>query len=405
MASQVKLNYYEFFAGVGMARKGLDKDWRCIWANDFDVKKAETYVRNYGSDELVVEDIARIRHNDLPEGAVLAWASFPCQDLSLAGNGGGITAGRSGTFWAFWNLMKDMAAQNGRPPMIVLENVIGLLKPENFIALCEALASLGLQFGALVMDAKRFLPQSRPRVFVVAVDIGIDCSEFYSEHGSASKWTNESVFNAFSALPKSLQAKWRWWNLPDHMSDVISVDQIIEEEPVGVEWNSDEETERMLAMMTEMNRRKVNECLRLNKRSIGFLYKRTRNGQQRAEVRFDGIAGCLRTPKGGSSRQSVMIVENGEVRTRLLSPRELARLMGMPEQFVLPNEYNAAYMAMGDGVAVPCVSWLSDHLLTPLAKKIALMEPSHHCDVSETIEIHLKNAEDLAKRWGSAVNA
>lgn len=237
------------------------------------------------------------------------------------------------------------------------------------------------------------------------MDIGIDCRKFYSEHGSASKWTNESVFNAFSALPESLQAKWRWWNLPDHMGEVISVDQIIEEEPIGVEWNSDEETERMLAMMTEMNRRKVNERLRLNKRSIGFLYKRTRNGQQRAEVRFDGIAGCLRTPKGGSSRQSVMIVENGEVRTRLLSPRELARLMGMPEQFVLPNEYNAAYMAMGDGVAVPCVSWLSEHLLAPLAKKIALMEHSHHYDVSETIEIHLKNAEDLAKRWGSVVNA
>lgn len=402
-----KLNYYEFFSGVGMARQGLENDWQCIWANDFDPKKAETYTRNFGDAELVVEDITRIRHSDLPEGAALAWASFPCQDLSLAGNGGGITAGRSGTFWAFWNIMKDMTNQGTRPPIIVLENVVGLLQPESFKALCEALASLGLQYGALMMDAKRFLPQSRPRVFVVAVDARLDCREFYSEYGLVSEWANESIHNAFNALPESLQARWRWWNLPDYTGEMRSVDQIIEEDPVGVEWNSDKETERLLAMMTDFNRRKVNERLHLKKRSIGFLYKRTRNGQQRAEVRFDGIAGCLRTPKGGSSRQSIMIIDSGEVRTRLLSPRELARLMGVSERFVLPNEYNAAYMAMGDGIAVPCVSWLSEKLLAPLAKNILFAEPSHIYDIdfSGVIEVHLKNSEDLARRWGRIINA
>lgn len=405
MTSPAKLNYYEFFAGVGMARKGLENDWHCIWANDFDPKKAETYTRNFGDAELVVEDISRIRHSDLPEGAALAWASFPCQDLSLAGNGGGITAGRSGTFWAFWNIMKDMTTQGVRPPLIVLENVVGLLKPENFTALCEALASLGLQYGALLMDAKRFLPQSRPRVFIVAVDARLDCSGFYSMHMPKSAWINESVRNAHNALPDSLKASWRWWNLPDYTGEVQSVVQIIEDNPVGVEWNSDDETERLLAMMTDVNRRKVNERLHFEARSIGFLYKRTRNGQQRAEVRFDGIAGCLRTPKGGSSRQSVVIIENGEVRTRLLSPRELARLMGMPERFVLPNEYNDAYMAMGDGIAVPCVSWLSEKLLTPLARSILHTEPSSAYGVSEIIEVHLKNSEDMARRWGKIANA
>lgn len=88
---------------------------------------------------------------------------------------------------------------------------------------------------------------------------------------------------------------------------------------------------------------------------------------QRAEVRFDGISGCLRTPVGGSSRQTVILVENGHVRTRLLSPREAARLMGVPENYPLPSAYNDAYHLFGDGVAVPVVRWLENYLLSPLA--------------------------------------
>jgi DNA (cytosine-5)-methyltransferase 1 len=122
-------------------------------------------------------------------------------------------------------------------------------------------------------------------------------------------------------------------------------------------------------MMSPINLQKVQQASMKSERSVGFLYKRTRNGQQRAEVRFDGIAGCLRTPTGGSSRQTLVIVEDGEVRTRLISPREAARLMGVDDGFSLPDAYNDAYHAMGDGVAVPAVRWLSDHLLAPIARK------------------------------------
>jgi DNA (cytosine-5)-methyltransferase 1 len=58
---------------------------------------------------------------------------------------------------------------------------------------------------------------------------------------------------------------------------------------------------------------------------------------QRAEVRFDDISGCLRTPAGGSSRQTVLIVEGKQVRSRLLSPREAARLMGVPDDYPLTS--------------------------------------------------------------------
>jgi DNA (cytosine-5)-methyltransferase 1 len=93
-----------------------------------------------------------------------------------------------------------------------------------------------------------------------------------------------------------------------------------------------------------------------------------RDGKQRAEVRFDGIAGCLRTPGGGSSRQTIIIVEGTKIRSRLLSPREAARFMGLTDAFKLPGTYNEAYKAMGDGVAATVVTALGEQLLLPLTQ-------------------------------------
>ena len=87
---------------------------------------------------------------------------------------------------------------------------------------------------------------------------------------------------------------------------------------------------------------------------------------QRAEIRFDDVAGCLRTPVGGSSRQSIIVLEGDNVRSRLLAPREAARLMGLPEKYKLPKNYNEAYHLVGDGVAVPVVRFLAAHILEPL---------------------------------------
>jgi hypothetical protein len=103
--------------------------------------------------------------------------------------------------------------------------------------------------------------------------------------------------------------------------------------------------------------------------SVATLYRRTRPGHgQRAEVRFDGLAGCLRTPKGGSSRQTLMVMGKGQIRTRLMTPREGARLMGLPDSYVLPRSATAGFQVVGDGVAVPVVSWLSQTLLEPLER-------------------------------------
>ena len=106
---------------------------------------------------------------------------------------------------------------------------------------------------------------------------------------------------------------------------------------------------------------------------IGTAYRRTRveSGKKsvRTEVRFDGIAGCLRTPSGGSSRQIVIEVENGRVRSRLMTIREGARLMGMPESYRLPAAYNEGYHLVGDGVCVAVVSYLARSIFEPIIRQ------------------------------------
>ena len=79
------------------------------------------------------------------------------------------------------------------------------------------------------------------------------------------------------------------------------------------------------------------------------------------------MAGCLRTPSGGSSRQVILVVEGRRIRSRLISARETARLMGLKDSYVLPRQYSDAYHLTGDGVAAPVVRHLAEHVFEPLA--------------------------------------
>ena len=151
---------------------------------------------------------------------------------------------------------------------------------------------------------------------------------------------------------------------------------LIEEQPRGVEWHSAAKARRLILMMSEAGSGQGAGRPAAGWNARRHAVRRTRpvmvNGAvvgktQRAEVRFDEVSGCLRTPAGGSSRQTVLIVEGGRVRSRLLSPREAARLMGIPDRYPLPEKYNQAYHLFGDGVAVPVVSWIEKHLLRALA--------------------------------------
>jgi DNA (cytosine-5)-methyltransferase 1 len=361
--------FVEFFAGGGMARLGLGPSWRCLLANDLDPGKCVAYRANFGGEELIEGDIAALSVDDMPATrADLVWGSFPCQDLSLAGARGGMTAARSGAFFPFWTLVEGLAAKGLAPRIVAVENVVGLLtsnRGRDFAAVVDRMAHAGYSVTACVLDARAFTPQSRPRLFILGFAPSL------RPPASNLPPTEEMAPAALAAARDllSANAKSRWfWLAPapaairnTRLSDIIDWG--------APDWHTPEQTQTLIAMMAPHQKLRLDKLLRHGARRAGAAFRRTRaeDGKpvQRLEARFDGMAGCLRTPAGGSSRQIVLAIENGAVRSRLMSPREAARLMGLPEDYALPENATAALKLAGDGVCVPVVRWLAENVFEP----------------------------------------
>ena len=366
--------FYEFFAGGGMARSGLGPTWNCLFANDFDHKKSKVYAANWGDDALKTADVRNLTTADLPGRADAVWGSFPCQDLSLAGGGAGLKGDRSGTFWPFWNLMKALIKERRAPQIIALENVCGTLTShggKDFTTICKAFQQEGYRCGAVVIDAGLFVPQSRPRLFFIGVNAEFDIPEGIEGAAPTDLWHTRALRKAYEQLPPKAKDNWIWWDFDAPAKRNSRFADLIEDTPSGIDWHTAQETRQLLAMMSPINLAKVKEAKRAGCRMVGTIYKRTRldeNGfkVQRAEIRFDDVAGCLRTPAGGSSRQLIMVVDGSSVKSRLISTRETARLMGLPDEYELPENYNEAYHLTGDGVVVPVVRHLAANVLEPI---------------------------------------
>ena len=372
------LRYYEFFAGGGLARLGLGAEWQCLFANDISPLKARAYRAAFGGAVLRQGDIAQVTPNDLPGRADLAWASFPCQDLSLAGPRAGLAGARSGLFWDFWRLILALDQQNRGPGLIAIENVRGLLTSRggaDFAALIEALAASGRCVGALELCASHFTPQSRPRVFIIAAHTPKPC---LIDSDPSPIWHTPDLRAAVQNLPLLARRHWVWWRLaiPPRRNTALA-DILLADDALGMAWDRPEKTQHLLSLLAPRVRQEVADQARSSAIRVGAVFRRTRRdgagaSVQRCEVRFDGLAGCLRTPRGGSSRQGLLIIDGARMRSRLLHPRECARLMGVSDAHPLPERPSAALSLLGDGVAVPVVDWLQAHLLTPLARGAGL---------------------------------
>ena len=376
-------NFYEFFAGGGMARAGLGRGWTCLFANDFDHKKGLTYQSNWGTGgELTIGDVRKVTASKLSGYADLVWGSFPCQDLSLAGGGAGLRGERSGTFYPFWDVITGLIDEDRAPKIVAIENVCGTLtshRGRDFEAICKTFADAGYRYGPLIINASLFLPQSRPRLFVIGVrqDLTIDPALFSPE--PIEPFHTRGLRRAVEGVSSRNRKKLLWWNLPTPERRKKTFADIIEETPSSVEWHTAAETKQILAKMSAVNLAKVEAAKRSGRRMVGGVYKRTRfdeNGVkvQRAEIRFDDVAGCLRTPAGGSSRQTIVVVDGNKIRSRLISSRETARLMGLDDGYKLPKNYNEAYHLTGDGVAVDVVRHLAQFLFEPLLDVCAAAE-------------------------------
>jgi DNA (cytosine-5)-methyltransferase 1 len=380
--------FAEFFAGIGLVAEALrGTGWRCIYANDIDPRKHKMHAdRNGDSPEYHLGDVrdadeATARLNPRP---FLATASFPCVDLSTAGRYRGLEGDQSSTFFGFVEVLRRLGPE--RPRVVMLENVVGFLTSRggaDFAAAAEALASLGYRLDAFVLDARWFLPQSRPRVFVVGMadgvapprrdantrNQGLDLFGGSESDGDGSGGPAPGPLRP-AALRRAIQhaaaaAEWLHFDLGSPSPRGIELAQVIDLDDAQ-EWWDDAQRDRHVAMMSEAHRTALEQIARTGGPSfVATVFRRVRREGQRAEVRFDGLAGCLRTPRGGSGRQIVVAVVQGRIKMRWMSPREYARLQGVPD-FPLNRPTSQLLFGFADAVCVPAVAWIDQNVLTPL---------------------------------------
>lgn len=354
-----------------MVNAALKSQWDCVLANDIDPMKCAVYGENWGQSHLHQSDIAALSGELLKRELDLVWASSPCQDFSLAGKGQGLKGRRSGVFYHWMKLLSQGANAGFAPKLIAFENVTGLMsraQGQDFTHVLNSISALGYRVGALEIDARHFVPQSRPRLFVIALrnDISVQGLSLAAPTGLF----HTEKLRRFVHGATGLKREFIWWAHNPPALSTQSISDIVDRKPDTV-WLSDAKVDALLAMMSEPSAARVATARRSGKREIGLLYKRGRSDEtgktrQRAEVRFDGIAGCLRTPAGGSSRQTIMFVKGNSVKARLLSSKEASRLMGLPDSYKMPKNYNNSYKVAGDGVVVPIVSYLDAQLFQPM---------------------------------------
>lgn len=366
--------FAEFFCGGGLVRAGLGAGWNCAFANDIDPMKCAVYTDNWGAENLHQGDIAAVSIDPLLQPIDLYWASSPCQDFSLAGQGRGLAGERSGVFREWVRLIGAAVERSVAPRVVAFENVVGLLTRNDgrdFREVLKTLANLGYRVGALEIDAARFLPQSRPRVFIIGVREEVVLNGLATRQASGP-FHSPKIKTFHSKLPRSIARHWIWWQHDAPQMSRPALADLIDARP-DTPWHKASEVSKLLSLMSAPSQTRVRAARESGAVEIGMLYKRGRPdsggvNRQRAEIRFDGLAGCLRTPAGGSSRQTVMLIEGKKTRARLLSSLEAARLMGLPDSYRMPQSYNQAYKVAGDGVAVPVVRYLDQTLFQPLMR-------------------------------------
>jgi len=376
--------FLEFFAGVGLVHLGLKvSGWECVYANDISAKKEEMYRDEFPAATFFHrEDIwntdAVLRH--LTQRAALATASFPCIDLSLAGQMRGLEGEHSGTLFGFIQVMRRLKERGLMPPIVMLENVVGLVAGkggEEFRKTCRAVAELGYYLDALAVDAKHFVPQSRPRLFIVGTlpektpsDV-LTGSDWAAEVSGRNGVLGKKLYDAMRTT--GLPTGWVAHRLPQLPPVKNNVAAFIDKDDAQ-KWWSEDEVEKHLNRTSEAHYADMERLRRSGETCVGTGFRRIREGTTRVEVRFDGLAGCLRTAQGGSARQIVVLIHDRQIKMRWMTPREYARLQGAPN-FNIKRGINQSLTGFGDGVCVPVIEWVDANILTRVYDGVTAPSP------------------------------
>jgi len=352
----------EFFAGIGLVRLALERHgWTVAFANDIDPAKHEMYKENFAADHFNLGDIHKIIPNELPDCDIFT-ASFPCNDLSIAGAWAGLNGKESSAFWGLIEILKEMGGR--RPPLVMLENVVGFLQShcgKDFEEALLALNRLGYLVDAFILNAVHWVPQSRARLFVVAKqDRGTNRTPFAMETDARP----EALFE-FINLHQNIQ--WDIRDLPKLPKPQTRLEDILEDLPENdSHWWDAERAAYFFNQLSERHLMAARLMMGQKSYQYGTAFRRVRHGKSMAELRTDGIAGCLRTPRGGSGRQILFKAGKGKYQVRLLTARECARLQGVPDSYKIRVSLNQALFGFGDAVCVPAIEWIVKNYLNPV---------------------------------------
>lgn len=360
----------EFFAGIGLFRKAMEQSGITVkFANDISPLKQKVYVSNFGTPEFVLGDIAHLVPAQIPD-IDLATASFPCTDLSLAGNQAGIHAQHSGTFWLFADLLGTLRAR--RPPVVLLENVAGLGTSHQGEALAQIISRLnhlGYFCDIVQIDAMHWVPQSRSRLFVIGT---------VKLPPTATTWQADSIIPAWigTVLHSHPALATYATPLPPPPVSSVALQSCLEFlSPDDKRWWDAARIDQFVTSLSPPQATRL-QNLRNSPTSVWrTAYRRTRNGIVRWEIRADAISGCLRTSSGGSSRQALVEIQAGQIRIRWMTAAEYAALMGAGDYKIDMVSENQAIFCFGDAVCVQAVRWLLDNYIVPLTTQLKTDHP------------------------------
>jgi DNA (cytosine-5)-methyltransferase 1 len=346
-----------------MARAGIE----VVWSNDIAATKQAMFERNFGisaGHTFLLEDLGKLSRDQLPVNADLAWASFPCTDLSVAGGRAGLHRGiASSTFWHFIKALSKMGTS--RPSVIALENVTAFATSHSGRDIASAIRSLnglGYSVDVLSIDARHFLPQSRPRLFLIGTDSPVASTT--AVNSMRPDWLTP-VFEDKSLVTHRMSVP----ELPPLLVDGLA-SYLEPMDDDDARWWLKDRVDSFVGSLSDLQSRRFTTLREREGLTVRTAYRRMRQGTPRWELRSDGVAGCLRTSSGGSSKQAVVSLGYGGARIRWMTPREYASLMGAPNFPIDGIKEHHAYSGFGDAVCAPVVEWLTANYLLPLLRGI-----------------------------------
>jgi DNA (cytosine-5)-methyltransferase 1 len=338
-------DFLEFFSGIGLVREGLAPGgWRCVFANDNDERKNGVYLDRFPDDGVLcrddVNDTGKILAG-LPKQAFLATSSFPCVDLSRAGSKKGLSGKHSSAFHGFVRVLRGLGRRT--PKVVLLENVPGLLVNRggtDFRIVTQEIAGLGYYLDAFVLNASHFTPQNRQRIFIVGVTKELKPGRVIGGDGPLPDRPAELTTARLDKLIRETPLTTGWVRFPlpappsirKTLLDVVDLDE-------GAKWWPDPKVDKIFRQIPDNHRRILREKLVSRTTWAGTIRTNHRDGRTWADLRLDGLAGAILTPRAAGGRQILVVTKDGRLLMRWLTAKEYSRLQGSssPTRMKVPD--------------------------------------------------------------------